>query len=85
MPLGFLYAGVPSVIASLWSVDDQSTADLMADFYKRLMQRPNAATASTGTRIPTRLSIFTAALKALRAERPEPYFWAPFIYIGDPR
>jgi len=73
MPVGFLYAGAPAVIASLWRVDDQSTADLFADFYKRL-----AAGKS-------KLEAFTEARQALRRKYPQPYFWAPFIYIGDPR
>ena len=32
----FIYAGTPSVVASLWSVEDSSTAQLMASFYKNL-------------------------------------------------
>ena len=32
----FIYAGTPSVVASLWSVDDSSTAALMASFYRNL-------------------------------------------------
>src|SRR5262249_57174226 len=32
----FIYAGTPSVVASLWSVDDNSTAQLMASFYRNL-------------------------------------------------
>jgi CHAT domain-containing protein len=32
----FIYAGTPSVVASLWSVDDSSRAQLMAGFYKNL-------------------------------------------------
>ena len=32
----FIYAGTPSVVASLWSVDDSSTAQLMASFYRNL-------------------------------------------------
>jgi len=73
MPLGFLYAGAPAVIGSLWRVDDASTAELFADFYKRLAK-------GTG-----KLEAFTEARKALRKKYPQPYFWAPFVYIGDPR
>jgi len=73
MPVGFLYAGAPAVIASLWRVDDQSTADLFSDFYKRLAQGKS------------KLEAFTEARQALRKKYPQPYFWAPFIYIGDPR
>ena len=32
----FIYAGTPSVVASLWNVEDSSTAQLMASFYKNL-------------------------------------------------
>ena len=32
----FIYAGTPSVMASLWKVDDSSTAQLMSGFYKNL-------------------------------------------------
>jgi CHAT domain-containing protein len=32
----FIYAGTPSVVASLWNVEDSSTAQLMASFNKNL-------------------------------------------------
>jgi tetratricopeptide (TPR) repeat protein len=75
LPVGFLYAGAPSVIGSLWRVDDASTAELFADFYARLR--------GSGGR--DKLVAFTEARKALKRKRPEPYFWAPFVYVGDPR
>jgi len=73
LPVGFLFAGAPAVIASLWRVDDASTAELFADFYKRL---------AAGT---PKLQAFTEARRALRKKYPAPYHWAPFVYIGDPR
>jgi len=33
----FMYAGAPTVGVSLWSVADKSTAELMTDFYRRLL------------------------------------------------
>ncbi len=75
LPVGFLYAGAPSVIGSLWRVDDASTAELFADFYGRLR--------GSGGR--EKLLAFTEARKALKKKHPEPYFWAPFVYVGDPR
>jgi CHAT domain-containing protein len=75
LPWGFHYAGCPSVVASLWSVDDASTAEMMADLYRRLL--------ASGGR--DRLAAFSAAKKALRARRPEPFYWAPFVFVGDPR
>ena len=73
MPLGFLYAGASAVIGSHWPVDDASTAELFADVYRRLAK---------GT---PKLQAFTEARKALRKKYPQPYFWAPFVYVGDPR
>ena len=37
LPAGFLLAGVPRVVATLWPVDDVSTALLMAEFYRLLI------------------------------------------------
>jgi CHAT domain-containing protein len=39
LPSGFLFAGSPSVVASLWAVDDISTALLMIKFYENLTKR----------------------------------------------
>jgi len=74
LPWGFWYAGAPTVVASLWEVQDNSTAKLMQGFYREL-QSPSAK---------TKLAAFTAARKQLKQEYPEPFFWAPFIYLGDP-
>ena len=38
LPRGFIYAGVPNVIASLWKVHDEKTKDLMVAFYKHLLE-----------------------------------------------
>ncbi|MBU2506067.1 MAG: CHAT domain-containing protein [Bacteroidetes bacterium] len=40
---GFLYAGIPSAIASLWKVDDLATYKLMTDFYRYLSQNKGKA------------------------------------------
>lgn len=71
---GFLYAGAPRVLASLWQVEDQATAALMTRFYRALWQehlRPAAA--------------LRAAQLALSRERRwrDPYFWAGFVLQGD--
>ena len=58
-----------------WDVSDRSTAELMADFFGRLAADPEG----------DKLGALTAARKALRKKHPEPFFWAPFIYLGDPR
>ena len=51
LPAGFLQAGVPGVVATLWPVNDRSTAVLMAELYRLLLvERQNPATALAGAR-----------------------------------
>ena len=48
LPAGFLQAGVPGVVATLWPVNDRSTAVLVAEFYRLLLtERQDPATALT--------------------------------------
>lgn len=75
MPWGLFYAGVPAVIVSHWRVSDDSTAELMAEFYHLLREEPGIS----------KLSAFTRARQAIRARYPTPFHWAPFVYLGDPR
>jgi len=110
----FIYAGTPSVVASLWNVEDSSTAQLMASFYKNLKTmtkvealrqaqlqliqgktnsellarrgiggigklgeaakaQPSPDTASSARSVPETISVSTS----------HPYFWAPFILVGE--
>ena len=75
LPLGFLYAGASSVVATQWMVADKTTAVLMADFYARIRAQGDK---------PDRLRALTEAKRALRAEYPNPYYWAAFVYVGSP-
>lgn len=69
----FFTAGVPSVVASLWSVEDNSTSELMVNFHKRIRNG----------RMPTN-ALREAQLYLLReTEFNNPFFWAPFILIGE--
>lgn len=68
----FLYAGSPSVIASLWSVDDDATRQLMVAFYTHLKTGMSKAEA------------LRAAQTDLRAIYPNPFYWAGFVLTGDP-
>ncbi|MBX7223560.1 MAG: CHAT domain-containing protein [Blastocatellia bacterium] len=71
---GFMYAGTPRVVASLWAVQDAATAELMYGFYQHMLknnERPAAA--------------LRAAQIALwqKAPKQSPYFWAAFIMQGE--
>jgi CHAT domain-containing protein len=71
----FLYAGTPSVLVSLWNVHDRSTADLMVGFYQQLGRAQDKAEA-----------LRQAKLKLIQNEQyAHPYYWAPFILIGEPK
>jgi CHAT domain-containing protein len=67
----FLYAGTPSVMASLWSVDDKVTGLLMERFYTHLRSGMTKAEA------------LRQAQMDVRAEYPHPYYWAAFVLTGD--
>lgn len=69
MHRGFKQAGVKSILATMWNVNDQSTARFMELFYQRWL---------SGT--PMQQS-FNEAVKDLRKEYPSPYFWAPFVLM----
>ena len=71
---GFMHAGASSVVASLWKVDDEATAELMKHFYANMLQkgmRPAAA--------------LRAAQNTLRqkSEWQSPHFWASFTLQGE--
>jgi CHAT domain-containing protein/tetratricopeptide (TPR) repeat protein len=71
-----LYAGTRSVLVSLWSVDDKSTEQLMTGFYRRLYD-------DTGNKIRAKAVALQAAILEMRKTKEHPYYWAPFILVGD--
>jgi CHAT domain-containing protein/predicted negative regulator of RcsB-dependent stress response len=71
----FMYAGAPTVGVSLWSVADRSTAELMTDFYKRLLSA-NGPSSSSALR--------DAQLSMIAGKKySAPFYWAPFVLVGD--
>ena len=66
--------GTKAVMASLWRVDDESTSRLMMEFY-RTRQTKNLTKAE---------ALQKAQLSLLKHSRySHPYYWAPFILIGN--
>jgi CHAT domain-containing protein len=70
---GFLYAGAANLLVSLWQVNDQTTADLMVDFYGNMLNGQTKAVA-----------LRQAKLNLIRShpEYAKPYYWAPFVLVG---
>ncbi|MCF8260480.1 MAG: CHAT domain-containing protein [Melioribacteraceae bacterium] len=69
---GFLYAGVPNVVASLWKVDDIATSRLMTNFYKFLNNGLNKVDALRSAQSELINS----------AEFNHPFYWSAFIMNG---
>jgi CHAT domain-containing protein/tetratricopeptide (TPR) repeat protein len=74
MTRGFMYAGAARVIASLWKVDDDATAELMKNFYQHMLRE---------NQLPV------VALRAAQIEMwnrrqwHAPYYWAAFLFQGE--
>ena len=67
---GFLSAGSSTVMMSLWTIDDAATAELMTNFYRKLITSNSPATA------------LRAAQTDLLSQKPHPFFWSPFVLVG---
>jgi CHAT domain-containing protein len=69
---GFLQAGVRSLLVTLWDVDDACTKEFMSSFYREVGSGASLGSAVQG------------AMREIRERYPHPYFWAPFLLIGEP-
>ncbi|MCP4440867.1 MAG: CHAT domain-containing protein [Aureispira sp.] len=71
----FMYAGVPSLVVSLWQVNDYSSSVLMRMFYKNLAKDMNLAKALQEAK--------KSYLKQSKGLAQHPAFWAAFVQLGD--
>lgn len=69
---GFLYAGTSTIVASLWKVDDEATAQLMNRFYQ-------------GLTLGDKREALRQAQLDTRKQYAHPYFWAAFQLTGNAR
>jgi CHAT domain-containing protein len=67
---GFLYAGARSLLISLWNVSDESTVDLMTEFYRAWQGGMRKGEA------------LRHAMREVRYVYPNPFHWAPFFIVG---
>lgn len=67
---GFFAAGSPSLLISLWTVDDEATAHLMTEFYQHLRENRSPAAALRHAQL------------RIMGMKPHPFFWSPFVLVG---
>jgi len=72
---GFLYAGVPGIVMTLWEVEDISSANIMADFYRNLKEGQSKDIALRNSKL--------TYLNSADQLQSHPYFWAAYVQIGD--
>ena len=71
---GFMYAGAPRIVASLWRVEDRATAQLMQRFYARML----------GDGLTPSAALRAAQVSMLGDKRWQaPYYWAGFTLQGE--
>jgi CHAT domain-containing protein len=72
---GFMYAGAPRVVASLWKVSDEATQELMKRFYQGILGEKRLRPAA---------ALREAQIELMKEKRWEsPYYWAAFVIQGD--
>ncbi len=71
----FLYAGADNLLVSLWQVQDDATAGLMVDFYRRILREGKKGLSA---------NLQEAKLRMIKDEQfGHPYYWSPFVLIGE--
>jgi CHAT domain-containing protein len=74
---GFLHAGAPRVLASLWRVEDRATGELMARFYRGLLAEGRTPAAAL------RAAVGEVRHDPALGHRRHPYYWAGFVLHGE--
>jgi CHAT domain-containing protein len=77
----FMYAGAQGLLVSHWSVESRSTQELVTETFRRLHDGSENLAALDDARNAIRGG--TLGDGADKVSRGHPYFWAPFVYVGD--
>jgi len=72
---GFMYAGCPSIVMTLWQVADKSSSELMTSFYRYLKKGKSKQEAMRLAKLDY--------LEAADELTSNPYFWSAFVVLGD--
>lgn len=71
----FTYAGCPSVVMSLWSIDEKSTSEILSRFYEYLAEGKRKSQALRAAKIDY--------LNSAKAFTVDPYYWGGLIFMGN--
>jgi len=72
---GFLYAGVPGIVMTLWEVEDIASANVITGFYENLKEGLNKDVALRESKL--------TYLETADQFQSHPYFWAAYVQIGN--
>jgi len=75
MARGFVYSGCPSIIMTLWSVEDNSGVKLMTSFYSYLLKGNNKSHSLKQSKMDF--------IKNADQLKSHPYFWSGYVVIGN--
>ena len=72
-----MYAGANNLVVSLWKVPDESTAELMVDFYRNVLRQKQSKKAAYSA------SLRKAKLQMIESGKySHPFYWSPFVVLG---
>lgn len=73
---GFLYAGCPSLVMTLWNVEDRSSPEIMYHYYRQIKKGKTKNEALQMAKLEY--------LKSAEPHKKHPYYWAGYMQIGEP-
>ncbi len=73
----FIYAGCPSIIMTLWVIEDKSGVKLMTEFYRELAKGRPKDEALRNAKLKF--------IKEANLTRAHPFYWSAYICVGNPR
>lgn len=74
---GFAYAGCPSVLMSLWKIDEKTSSEIIESFYEYLARGESKSQALRLAKLKF--------LESARSELTAPYFWSGLVLLGNPK
>ncbi|HWT46876.1 MAG TPA: CHAT domain-containing protein, partial [Vicinamibacterales bacterium] len=89
MTRAFVYAGAASVMATTWDVADAPTVRLVQRFYRRRLRGAGKAAALREAQLQLLTDLRGGRVIVQEPDgpvalRPDPYFWAGFVLVGEP-